>query len=1347
VFRMTIAALVPGLQPTNVLIINVTDTVIPDPVPEDTDDLDQFKDVLSYRQFRPNSVRKGVLEGYGIDVRYTINFVAQRVAVQSSDPVLALEIVKNTLNDAVTAGTFTAELQSRASQFSSPALLAAEPVPGALRVEPTVATTTVHSAKPTSQPSSQPSGQPSRQPTGQPTSSPTAQPSTQPSTAPTGQPSASPTVSMQTKWMMETASVFENTIRMGSEQRTSYYALEVSSEPLYGSCESWNNYLVHSLPATLNSKVFHSLTLTTETGEVQSLVSVVTCSDQAISTEIVNVLSSPLLRDNTTVPLNVSITCDRHEWVIHDCYAPNTYGYEVQPSTTGGTVSRALCIGCSNPCAQYNCTGTPESTVISPCTRVENCPYIVGSLQIFTAFYSDSEGTGYTPIVMWYGVLWGYVILTVLVYNFLISRGWDWEYLRSVPKLPFRHRHVQDAKLFSFMAIAPEPASSLRAGLHGASAAAADVVPPTSHDIASNMYAILDRLVVGAGLNVLLFGRETLPKVQRFWHRMLTYNHYLAPYSSATTRERVVHGLNILTRLSWITFCVALCYSYSYYSDDQTCYAHDNYQSCTERVTPFDSHEEYCTWVGLVGPDRSYFGGGQDLHQAQCVWHLYTGNVISMLHIVIVTIAVTVVPRIFYTNFLVESVIFAPGGASTAFKTRYVPSPPTQPSERFATLRNIVRRLNRVRSAPSEPNAELNADEKTAPRKPPAKFNKGKKPVTEEHDPRLYSLTVEDRKGEIVTCREAKSDQEISALLYSSFLCEYTAYRRLVMAQGGFKARHFEREWAASNLFLWEYEASIAALTEPKGLTAASWRETHFPTSEAAVTSELLKVHQTSDSLAPEYKDYLQNDEDQFSVRLMVLFFADLLGKDSIQCRLVRAMLRDLLQDSAPFRDVRNWVKFCVILFMLATCMCLVYGSIELLQKQSQRRHWYWIITVALVIGVDCLALESVEALWFRWVLPLCVSDSVAALKRTAKKILRRFERGGKGVVGHTMTLTLRQERAMSHNASPKVHHSPSHSVEALELNTTPLKDFSMPNYQFVSTNLAQRFPRHVASRIVLSYESVYPRTITGQRWPNTATVAQMLFGGQRWSSGLGFESIGYVLFSYTAMWVGIHWPAWLQQVFIAGLLSLSIWLVSLLIHYVQSDFNVGISLAALIVGVAIIVVVSYFFAWDNDSEYALAAVEALNAGDSDSDKEEAGSDRTVDLEQAHAVAPTAPQTDSPHALRLAVTPVKPASHKRMFSVQRMHSFGSQSSTWSPQREAREDKPAPSPSPAFRAPRSIKVVEAKPRGESPLPSPSAPPVQVSQPAPVQVQAVPIGVVTPFKREEYVLSSSSDSGSD
>eukprot|EP01032_Pedospumella_encystans_P019908 gene19908-22626_t len=756
-------------------------------------------------------------------------------------------------------------------------------------------------------------------------------------------------------------------------------------------------------------------------------------------------------------------------------------------------------------------------------------------------------------VLIGYGALWAFMIASVLLYDRLISSDSDWKALRNIRILTFRNHTPQAVKSSNFRSIIPEPAGVVLSR-PGTSKRAEDT-PEEQQDMLQNLQrmvlSIFDRLLITAGQNKAA-ATTALVITQRFWYRMLSYNHYLAPYTRASQRERLVHGLNVLTRVSWLVFCVALCYWFGYEADDDSCYAHLTASECGDRVTPFNSNEEYCEWVG--GTDD----GGQFTHEAQCIWNFYSGNIISALHIVIVTLIATTIPRIVYTNFLTENVLLAPGGSKNVFA--YNRSRPFLPSKhRFVRKVGVVDEEGQFHF----------------PMSMPVRAGPAKKTVEKNDDPRFFNFGLASDVDTGGNTLEAVDVSQDVSVLYRSFLFDFTKYRNTLAARQDERTVEFETEWLVSNPFVCNAKGTLSELTEDI-VIENNLSNRHFPDERTKVINELNQVYETSKAAAPQYKELLQNDADQFAVRLMTTFFADLLGKDSLQTRLIRQLLRSLLQDDVWFRDVRNWVKFAVVLFFLGTCCCLVYGSIEVLQHVSQRRQWYWIITVGLAFVVDFLFVESFEALWFNWAMRLCVVDSLTALKHTIEEVLQRFQQD----------LVLSQHSRRPLTAST-VRNAPSNAA-----------NFSMPNYQFVSTNLAHRFPRHLASRIVLSYESVYPRTITAQRWPGSATVAQVLCGCERWSSGLGFESIGYVLFSYSAMWVAVLTPRWAQQILLTGLLCLAIWLLSWLIFTVERGSFIGIYIAVGVVGVCLLIGLSYMFAWDHDSEHYGNGVEGLYADD-----------------------------------------------------------------------------------------------------------------------------------------------------
>jgi hypothetical protein len=879
----------------------------------------------------------------------------------------------------------------------------------------------------------------------------------------------------------------------------------------------------------------------------------VTCSSGALSHRIVQLLTSPLDQALSDTPMNATVACDNHVWRVSECAVNSSLA-----GTANVPVSRALCVDCLDPCTEYDCLEVPGNTVVSPCAQTLNCPHLQGSTQIFTAYYGDSGGHGNSMVLTWYGTLWGIIILSVLGYNRLFEAGYDIEKLRSIPRLSLYQHSQVTKKSSNFKAILPEPPmSASSAGRPSTGRRTALPDSEACQELGIKVHAILDRLTIAAGQTKALYTQSILPVMQTFRYRMLSYNHYLAPYTRLTVRERFLHGLNILTRVTWLMFCVALCMWYNYPEDDDSCYYKTTVEDCGERVTDFNSNQEYCEWVGMSRPDAFLEDGGQALHQAQCLWRSPSGDVITALQIIVLTLTAVCIPRIVYTTFLLDGVLFAPGGQKKVFAYHFNQRPATVKSARSNATNAVATSTDGASSSKKEALAAS----------------------AEEMDSRFYSLTLTENKGGPTGYLESGDAAEDISLIFRSFMFEFTKYRNVVMAPGDEASNEFETEWTASNPFIWSFVGTLSELTEEL-VVKDGMLDRMFPTPKIAVAQELAEVHKIANSTATQYRELLRFEEDQFAVRMMLTFLADLLGKDSIQCRLIQVMLRNLLQDSAPFRDVRNWLKFCVIMFFIATNICLVYGSVMLLEHFAQRRQWYWVITAVLAILVDMVVVESVEALWFQWTLPLCVADTLAAARQTLVEVFDHFEKRSLNPSwGSRSVKSAGSSRAFSPHPG---FSDPSTMGKAF-------KDFSMPNYQFVATNVAHRFPRHIVSRIILSYESVYPRTITAQRWP---------YSRYHWSSGLGFESVGYVLFSCLAMCIGTYAPTCVQQLLLTGLVSLTIWLLSWLALSIINGELTGVYIFSAVIGMLVIIAFSYRFSWDHDSEHYELGVEALHVED-----------------------------------------------------------------------------------------------------------------------------------------------------
>jgi hypothetical protein len=1173
-------------------------------------------------------------------MRYKLVFIAQRVVVSNSNTRTAYQIAATQLTQSVSDGTFTATLQNKAVIEDAPAFLEATTEVAKLAIDTNFTTIVTHSAIPTSQPSSQPSGLPSSQPTSFPSVQPTAVPSTQPSLQPTGRPTSAPTLTMETKWRNAFNSIVRNVAWSSYPYRTSYYAMDVSGESLYGSCESWNAYWSDSLRTTRHAKAINKLELIVQTAESYARPTVYTCDDPESVIGIVDKLvSAPKmsLQGNLT---RTSITCGGEEWVVEDCKTGASAEYSLS-GAEGETFSRALCVGCTSPCAEYNCTSHYGSTVLSPCTHEKSsCPYLKGSLQIFSGYFQSTDGTGPASVFVWYGTVWGMMIIFVFSYNRAILKNRDWSFIRGLPDATFSRRAVHRKKIAGAKTESSKSSAlTLSRGVsprekersQDLNSAALEMYETirASRAIADNVAELLDRIMIAAGKHKLLHGQIRFPLMQTFWYRMLNYNHYLAPFSRFKQKERFAHGLNILTRASCLFFAVALCFYYNYPEDDNSCYSNATEKECTDRVVPFDENQEYCSWVGLTGPDSVRYDGNQPQLQTQCLWMLPTGSLVVVQNVILVAIAAASIPRAFFANFLLECIILAPDRVVKVHPEK-VPPVANLSSKDGASSKEL--RPSRSSKIPPESSrqsqsrdAESGASGKSTRLTTSNSANLPSKEMVSEKDPRerealtsgqserlgrnkygkfdprnprtprvlrdaeskFYRVSVKESSAKQVTPKQdfQQDGQPVSTeldpgVLFQSFALHFTQYRDSLSGDLH-DAEEFRRAWVAGNLFLYNCKGTL------KELRADVLRKSFAPGYGEKVTimEELYRVRKCAENAAPQYEELLQSDEQMFSVRLMVAFLLDLLGRDSIQCRFVKLMLDNLLNENAPYSNVRNRTKLLAVLLILLVNVGLVYGSVLLLQRFAARRQWYWVITAALAILVDMVVVEGVEALWFQWALPLCVVDALSALRHTFSEVANQFQRSVKsGADPHgTQPTRLNEQLYTSERLSLPRNPSVKMTMEAVSVGVPSA--FSMPASQFVSNSIAQKFPRHIASRLVLSYRTAFPRTITTLRWPATFTD---------WTSGLHFESLGYVSLGYAAMWTGVCCPVFIQQMLISGLTSSAIWLLSKVARRAMRGDLFGVYVLAVVIGVLFLCAKSFGLSWNRDAAKFAAGVQSL---------------------------------------------------------------------------------------------------------------------------------------------------------
>ena len=1170
-------------------------------------------------------------------VAYTLDVNAQDVLVSSADPEEAFSAVTLALEAAITSTEYDQQLQVAAKSFNSPVLLRTNPVSSAAKVAKSFETSVTHSAFPTSQPTTQPSSYPSSQPTSKPTTQPSSLPSSQPSTVPTSSPTSQPSFQIETKWMNNVGDAFERTIGNDKDGRSSYFDLRVEAQQLYGSCTEWNNYILRSLPASAAAKDLRKITLQTQGGYTNSSLLTVTCDDMDVILSIVQSLTSSLSSRSSSLRSKANrYNCDGRTWVVQECRANR---FESRDGL-GFNTSKALCVDCADPCSQYSCAEDPGLFVLSPCTAVasgKECAHLQGTMRIISTDVDDEPTVGFAYILQWYGAVWGIVILTVLAWDLFLRVIYDGCGLSTVlPPLTFRlQQTAQPKRVSSVRAISPVPtpgsskitifekrdfdinppgsAQSFKMSqispvstLHRSTqsgpriAATTDPAEPgnskQNRSVADEFYLFqhaADAIIYRVNRFVSSYGESHSRSISGWAQAMIAalqaHHLYAAPFARLTWIERYAYGLNLLNRLSWIFLYITICFYLNYPDDDGSCYDERSHSACKETTALFNDEEKYCKWVGLrndvdvaadkTNSERDTSNAGanfipgeltdlqaeQELYQAQCVWVLHSGSVRASLHMVLLGIVLVAAVRLIFTSYLIESVVLAPAGDDNAFhfyriKSKLVPAPVL----RF--MSNLGAKLNRVGALGSS------HDEYSTRAKIPKESG-------------MHNVLIEqDISGGIISRIDKSTTMKMSTVLYRSFLDAFMKFRKSINKTGPPEAvATFHSSWREANKFILEYEdtlRTINAENEAKSCDVLLWNRL-FPPHNDKVKTSLLQVFERSKFLANEYRDIYKHDPDQFGVRLLVEFMVDLIGANSIQAVLFRSRVARILGDDVPLRDVKFRSKLCTVIFILCVDVLIVYASVVMLQDQTRANLRYWLGTIAVFVAVDLFLLEPLEVLWFHYILPSCTVDAVVAMKETMFAILQHFYSEHQD-----------QDPTMSARLGESFL-----SRRSIALWGEPDSEFCMQEHQFAATRVAQMFPKHVASQIVSSYRNPIPFTITSHRWPSTRTIAERLcFGLFDWSSGLGVESVGYVLISHSIMWVGAYCPVCLQQLLLSAMLSLVAWLVSLWVHYCIDNMTIGPLLAVGVVLFFIAVWGLYRLSWAKVSGHATSSAVALAA-------------------------------------------------------------------------------------------------------------------------------------------------------
>jgi hypothetical protein len=186
--------------------------------------------------------------------------------------------------------------------------------------------------------------------------------------------------------------------------------------------------------------------------------------------------------------------------------------------------------------------------------------------------------------------------------------------------------------------------------------------------------------------------------------------------------------------------------------------------------------------------------------------------------------------------------------------------------------------------------------------------------------------------------------------------------------------------------------------------------------------------------------------DEQKGVELMQLFVLDLLGRDTIAARILRAKMEE---DFTDMPVVSRTVKILAV--FVVVCLNLFFAYFVMLRGVEQGIEWQraYVFSVIVQWLVEALLFETIECLYVNCVMPSFASRDVQ----------RVYETLNEAILHLAQSLSVHHQRA----GEEQQHDTYRNCV------------LNAPQYLFVSTNVAKAFPKLMESMLISAYKTYLP--------------------------------------------------------------------------------------------------------------------------------------------------------------------------------------------------------------------------------------------------------------------------------
>ena len=541
-----------------------------------------------------------------------------------------------------------------------------------------------------------------------------------------------------------------------------------------------------------------------------------------------------------------------------------------------------------------------------------------------------------------------------------------------------------------------------------------------------------------------------------------------------------MEAFKVLTVISSSMFILIIIYSAQYPSDDGSCAALYDIDTCLSRK--IFRGREYCAWEN----DTCIFNAPE--------YSVFEEIFLAWIQLVILA------PISALTSYAFDKIILAP--TSTYVQDQLMVSHGTSIMRRISQVGNGLRRVSLAVGNQARRLGSVFANKVSDGDIKKRALSVRSTILVDQVflDKRRHALDLlqnkhHPRHDEFKVELEDATDFDIAQAFYQKFTRSFSSHRKHLSETDKTK---FDNIWApyfpvvsnqpdATNVAT----TDISTMTDENTNTLVSvHNDCRFKSFSSLLFSEMLIVQEKVNQIHSAIKDAPTHI---VGAELIKLLLIDLIGRDSKEAKIFETSFESNIKTT---KVVSIYFKVLMILVMIGLNIYFVYTSMLYCSDKDYEWQIRWMSIFITTLGIDISFNYMSEAYLLSFIIPMTINSKIGNITTTTttttfQLFLMLLITYIKGMIQKRLNKLVND--LVSDNSRHHHHH---HHLS-----------FSTPNYFFLSTNLARRFKDIPESVIVLAYSDHMPYTSDHNNHINSSNSNDNDNGNMVLLSGIFFAS------------------------------------------------------------------------------------------------------------------------------------------------------------------------------------------------------------------------------------------------